>query len=130
QDTNARFIGVGVDSGSSLVIDGVVYGASSSNTVLGNGLVKVGGGSLELRGSSSATVSGYGSNPATPYTGTTAVNAGTLILNKPGQAIAGTLFIGDSRGGDNADVVQYGIMAGPDEIANGLTVTVLSSGKL
>ena len=32
-------------------------------------------------GASSADVAGYGSNPATPYTGNTVVNAGTLLLN-------------------------------------------------
>jgi len=60
--------------------------------------VKVGDGSLEMRGTSSAQVLNYGSTPATPYTGNTAVNAGPLILNKAGNAILGTLYVATAAG--------------------------------
>src|SRR5262249_45710079 len=78
---NTNPAGIGVDSGSSLMINGVVAGG-------GNGLLKSGTGALTLAGGGANT-----------YTGQTTVNEGTLILDKTtGVAIAGALLIGDDRG--------------------------------
>lgn len=131
-DGNTRFFGISVDAGSSLVIDGVLYASNSAGSTFNHNLVKLGDGLLELRGANSATVTGSAPNPVVTYTGTTSVNAGTLLLNKTTQAVVntGTLTVGDGRGGDNADVLVYGPLAGNDTINNAATVNVMASGKI
>ena len=67
---------------------------------ISNGAVnKTGSGTLKFSGAAPNT-----------YTGTTTVNAGTLLLAKSGldNAIAGDMVIGDGTGGAGADVVRYG----------------------
>jgi fibronectin-binding autotransporter adhesin len=69
------------------------------NGAISNGaLTKSGNGTLKFSGAATNT-----------YTGTTTVNAGTLLLDKSGidNAIAGDLVIGDGTGGAGADVVRY-----------------------
>ena len=129
-DGTTRWFSLGADDNSTLVVDGVIYGArADTNVALSNAMVKVGGGTVEYRGASSATISGFGGNPASMYANTTVVNSGTLVLNKPGLALAGSLVIGDTRGGDDADVVRYGTMAGANQVNDGSNVYVLGSGK-
>lgn len=107
--------GVGVVAGTTLTFGGlgIVTGAQS--------LGKTGPGTLELAGSVTNT-----------YTGNTYVNEGTLLLNKSGAAIAingGEIMVGDSQGGDNADVLLYASTAGTDQIGNRV-IRVTSSGLL
>ncbi len=80
-------------------------------------ITKTGSGTLTLAGSS-----------ANVYDGTTTVNAGTLVLNKPSgtHAIFTSLVIGDGSGGANADVVR--LMA--NNQMNVIDVTINSSGLL
>src|SRR5205085_1574527 len=85
-----------------LATDSVIstYGAMNlTNAISGPGaLTKVGVGTLVFAGTNKNT-----------YTGTTTVNAGTLLLEKTGVvfgAIPGELVIGDGVGGPNADVVR------------------------
>ena len=77
------------------------------------GIQKEGPGTLQLSGSSSNT-----------YSGTTFVNAGTLVLNKsPGaDAIPGTFVIGLFSG------VQTVLLLAPDQIADTAQVQVFPSG--
>ena len=77
------------------------------------GIQKEGPGTLQLSGSSSNT-----------YSGTTFVNAGTLVLNKsPGSdAIPGTFVIGLFSG------VQTVLLLAPDQIADTAQVQIFPSG--
>ena len=97
---------VGVDTGTTLDISGVVSGS--------NALTKIGDGSLTLSGSLANTASG-----------TTTVNAGTVILNKTAgtDAIAGDLTIGDGSG---TDVVR---LSANNQINNSSNIT-LNGGEL
>src|SRR5262249_17925576 len=97
---NTQFFGISGDSGSSLLIDGVLYGSNNGTSNLAQNLVKLGGGSLELRGANSANVTGFTNNPVVSYSGQTVagqtiVIGGTLTLNKTGTAISGTLAARD-----------------------------------
>ena len=84
---------IGVDAGGSLNVSGQV----SAGTGGGINLLKVGGGTLRLSGST-----------ANVYFGTTTVLRGTLELAKDAgkDAIGGDLVIGDNIGGDNAATVR------------------------
>src|SRR5262249_35620365 len=66
---------------------------------------------------------------ANTYSGTTRVNGGTLVLQKPAgvKAIAGPLVIGDGVGGAKADVVS---LAAANQIADTVPITLNSSGLL
>ncbi|MEQ1842144.1 MAG: hypothetical protein ABL994_17190, partial [Verrucomicrobiales bacterium] len=111
-DTNT--VSVGAEAGN-LTINGNIF-----QQVANINLLKVGSGTLETAGA--------GSNA---YGGSTFVNAGTLLLNKTGAAIAirGTLHVGDNRGGGGADIVRYGAAAGTNQISD-VTVVIHSSGLL
>src|SRR5262249_2060275 len=117
-----QFFAISVDTGSSLGIDGVIYGSNNATSAASQHFVKLGGGTLGLRGANSATVIGSTPNPVTTYTGNTSVIDGTLLLNKTGTAILGTLTIGDGRGADGSDVLQYGPLASNDTVTNGAAV--------
>ena len=105
---------IGADGGSTLTVNGVL-------NFNGQNTLKVGTGTLVLAGAA-ANVGG----------GATFVNEGTLLLNKTGavNAITNNLTIGDNRGGQDADVVQYGAAAGGTDQIGAVTVTVQSSGRL
>ena len=94
---------VSVSAGGELDIFGSVSGTG--------GMTLAGGGVLKLTGISANT-----------YTGTTTVNAGTLLLNKTGVAVPGDLVIGDGAG---SDLVR---LLAADQIGDSATVTVNSSG--
>lgn len=70
------------------------------------------------------------------YTGTTTVNAGTLILDTynnyptPDNAIQGNLVIGNGTGAANSVKVMYGTGSASNKIANGSQITIYSDGKL
>ena len=88
----------------------------------GNSLFKQGGGTLTYSGQQTNTMAGA-----------TYVQEGTLVLNKQGDAnvnaIRGTLVIGDGRGGDNADRVAYGPLAGSDQISDTQNIFVRTTGE-
>ena len=86
---------VGVDSGTSLDISGIISGA--------NDLTKIGDGTLAFSGSSANT-----------YSRDTNIDGGTVVLNKTAgtNAIAGNIFIGDGSG---TDILRLGAS---DQIAN------------
>jgi autotransporter-associated beta strand protein len=78
------------------------------------GITKTGGGTMRFAGASANT-----------YPGTTTVSGGTLLLNKSaGDAIAGSLVVGDSTA---TDTVQ---LAASNQIADTASVTVSSGGVL
>jgi autotransporter-associated beta strand protein len=106
--TAARTVTVDA-AASALVINGVISGGA------GAGLVKAGAGTLEFAGPKANT-----------YSGTTAVSAGTLRLNKNAgmTAVPGPLVIGDGTG---TDVVTT---AAGQQISSRAKVTVNSSGQL
>jgi autotransporter-associated beta strand protein len=82
--------------------------------------IKAGPGTLQFEGAGLVNA----------YTGTTAVNEGTLVLFKSNgvNAIpAGALTIGDGIGGANADKV---VVRNSNQIADGNNVTIASSGLL
>lgn len=95
---------------SDLTVNGIISGNA--------GLTKVGGSQLTLSGSSSNT-----------YTGVTRLSSGALRLAKTGgaTAIARNLIVGDGLGGSLADILEW---SSSDQIANGATVTLKSSGLL
>jgi autotransporter-associated beta strand protein len=97
--------------GTSTTFSGVLSGA-------GGGLIKNGIGAFTLAGGLANT-----------YSGTTTVNAGSLLFDKSGgvSAIAGPLAIGDGLGGSDADAVT---LLADNPIASGFAVTVNGSGLL
>ena len=110
----ARFLDLGltpqtffVDTGYSLTVTASIQGPVD--------LTKTGRGTLTFAG-----------NTANTYTGTTYVNAGTLALNKsPGNAIAGTLVIGDDTS-PSPDVVS---LSASNQIADTAAVIIHSDGQ-
>lgn len=102
----------------------VNVGVAASNIRLGGvvsgsgGLTKLGPGRLELAGTAANT-----------YTGTTLVNAGTLLLNKTAgiNAVVGSLTLGDGTGGADADVVRLGAA---NQIGDTVAITGTASGRL
>ena len=111
----------------------------SGNIVLNGSLVlQVNSGTYTISGDISGPGSLLKNNPGTlilsgtnenTYAGTTAVNAGTLLLNKsPGvMAIPGALVIGDGAGGTNADVVR---LLANSQIPDSSPITITGSGLL
>lgn len=75
---------------------------------------------LTLEGSGVTLLEGSGSNT---YTGDTTVNGGELRLDKSGNAIVGSLVIGDGTG---TDIVR---LMDDNQIGNTNTVTLKSSGQ-
>jgi autotransporter-associated beta strand protein len=107
---------IGADAGTTLTI-GLLAG---QNVISGTGsLLKHGAGILELGGAVSNT-----------YSGSTYINEGTLRLNKQGAAVAiagGEIVVGNSLGGDNADVLLYASSAGSNQIGDRI-IRIASSG--
>jgi autotransporter-associated beta strand protein len=107
---------IGADAGTTLTI-GLLAG---QNVISGTGsLLKHGAGILELGGAVSNT-----------YSGSTYINEGTLRLNKQGAAVAiagGEVVVGNSLGGDNADVLLYASSAGSNQIGDRI-IRIASSG--
>lgn len=93
------FTGLFNHSGATGIVEVAAGGrAVFSNQFAGQGLIKNGLGEMELTGSSSS---------GTRISGTTRVNAGTLLLNKvPGAYALSDLVVGDDQGGPDADVVR------------------------
>jgi fibronectin-binding autotransporter adhesin len=108
--TGATSVGVDADR---LLLSGAISGAFA--------LAKILPGTLEFGG-------------GTPNTNTgVTVNQGTLILNKAiadAAVTAGALIIGNDTGGNNADVVQIGTGAAPEQIADTVPISITSSGRL
>lgn len=116
--------------------------AMGSNTLTADGAgdikfkANVGGsgdtGGFIKNGSGTTTFNGDGNF----YTGTTSVNAGTLVLDTlnnaaPDNAILGNLVIGaGGPGGADSVIVRYGTGSADNKIANTSQVTVNSDGKL
>ncbi len=99
-----------------------IAGINDYSGILGGGLTDENNLALVKTGTGTLTLSGTSANT---FTGDTTVNAGTLILNKTAvTAVSGNLIVGDGTG---TDTVQLG---GNNQIANGSTVTVNSSGVL
>ncbi len=98
------------DTGTLLLLGGAISGGGS--------LTKTGAGQLDLVGAVSNS-----------FSGTTTVNAGSLVLSKSGgaTAIAGPLVIGDGVSGASADRVILGIA---DQISDSSAVTINNSGQL
>ncbi|WP_171471971.1 autotransporter-associated beta strand repeat-containing protein [Frigoriglobus tundricola] len=94
---------VDVVAGGDLILSGALSGS-------GFGITETGGGTLEYTGFSANT-----------YTGTTTVDAGTLIVNRASglNAIAGDLVIGDNSTGGQLVQLQSN-----NQIADGSSVTV------
>ena len=86
-----------------------------------------GAGALNKNGAGTLTL---GSN-TNSFSGTTTVNAGTLVLNNNSApfAISGPLIIGDGEGGANADVVRLDAVQQISESGN-VDITINSSGLL
>jgi hypothetical protein len=100
------------------VNDGVGAVDLDISTSVNNGAVlKTGQGTLQYSGSSHNNAQ------------STTINQGTLILNKTGQELVGSLVIGDGEGGLASDLVRY---AQSHQIAGTTanTVTINSSGRL
>ncbi len=119
------------NAGTDLVLTGSLDNGGNLWTVTGSGAVLFAGPSIG--GAGGLTKKGAGllilqdANPDT-FTGTTTVNAGSLILyGQSGNAIVGDLVIGNGFGGAKADVVR---LAAGGQIANTSSVTVNSSGLL
>ncbi len=119
--TSATGPSIGVDSGSTLTVNGVVAMAAVNTYKVGTGTLVLGGGTVN---------SG---------TGTFYLNEGTVQLNKTVavNALTENVVIGDNRGGADSDVLQYGpALAGTASVSDivdeigAVTVTVQSSGKL
>ncbi len=105
----------GVDSGASLIINGVVTGVTAPTGIT----VKTGTGTLELAG-----------NAPNLSTGVTQVLDGALRLNKAAglTAIAGaTLTIGDNVGAANTDLLQ---LASSEQIADTTIVSLNATGRI
>ncbi|HEX3658961.1 MAG TPA: autotransporter-associated beta strand repeat-containing protein [Pirellulales bacterium] len=99
------------------VVTGALF--NIGGTVSG-GMTLIGGGTLEYGGTGAINNS----------TGTTTVDAGTLLLDKATvNAINSTLVIGNNVPGTTA-LVQYVPGAGPDQIANAAAVTININGTL
>src|SRR6185437_2490586 len=83
---------------------------------------KVGAGTLTLGGETS----NFG-------TGTPIINEGNLVLNKSAGAIAlpgSSVIVGDGRGGQDADVLQFGPAGVANQVQGTAAITVQSSGKI
>jgi fibronectin-binding autotransporter adhesin len=85
---------IGVDAGSTLKVTGAILGPESGQ---GCGLIKVGGGVLELGGTS-----------ANQIIGDVSIYAGTLRLNKEADVLAfgGNVYIGAYAGEDDSAVLE------------------------
>lgn len=107
---NATLVTTNTASDGELILHGVMAGAG--------GLTHRGNGKLRLGGSTENT-----------FTGATTLVAGVLELDKSGvaTAIPGALVVGDGLGGNYSDLVHF---RRSDQISDGSTVTVNSSGKL
>lgn len=114
--------------GNTLTVDGAGDTKFKANLgASGNtgGLIKNGTGTLTFNGDINY------------YTGTTTVNAGTLILDTynnyviPDNAIQGNLVIGTAAGGAVDSVqVMYGTGSASNKISNTSQITIYSNGKL
>jgi fibronectin-binding autotransporter adhesin len=108
-----------VESGR-LIIDGVLGQTSTT----ARAFIKAGAGELELTGNSDNL-----------YTGSTLINEGKLILNKTGTARAigntvfsGEIYIGDSIGDDNSDILEIGPLSGGDQIEHSRPIHISRTG--
>ncbi len=124
---------LGADAGTLTITGDVNLGSSQTLTTTGAGTINLSG---ALNGSSGVTQAGPGTlvfsgSTANSQTGTTAVNSGTLQLNKTAGTNAiggGALTIGDGLGAANSATV---VLLASNQIADyaGL-VTINSDGRL
>ncbi len=99
---------------------------SVSNTTTFSGLIS-GAGGLSKNGAGTLTLSGTAANT---FSGSVAVNDGTLVLNKTAalNAFAGTvLTIGDSAGAANSAMLQ---LSAANQIPNTTAVTINPDGQM
>src|SRR5207245_7888803 len=82
---------------------------------------------LTLASGSGSGILVLGGVSANSYTGTTTINDGTLVLNKPADviAVAGNVTVGDGSGIPLSDVLR---LAASGQILSTSTVTVQSDG--
>jgi len=120
-----------VNAGARLTVSGNIFLENTTLTVTGSGSNVLSG---IISGTGGVTKSGTGplaftGSFANQYTGTTTVNAGSLLLHKIpfNAAFAGPLVIGDGAGGVGADVVRLMIS---DEIPESSLITINGSGLL
>lgn len=113
---------IGVDGGR-LIINGVITQALP--TPNNRTLIKLGPGDLE-----------FGGDTDNSYGGNTLINEGKLVLNKTGTARAignpaftGEIYIGDTLGGDNADVLEIGPLSGGDQIEHSRPIHITRTGR-
>lgn len=113
---------IAVDAGR-LIVNGVITQALP--TPNNRTLIKLGPGDLEFAGD---TDNSYGGN--------TLINEGKLVLNKTGPARAignpaftGEIYIGDTLGGDNADVLEIGPLSGGDQIEHTRPIHITRTGR-
>ena len=135
--SNPARIGASTDSDTFLELNGTRTFTSADgsagldlvlSTVIRDSTAPVAVGHLVKNGTGTMQIEGGGS--ANTYTGTTAVNEGSVVLFKTAgvNAIpAGALTIGDGTGGAKADKV---IVRSSNQIADANNVTVASSGVL
>ena len=139
--TTSTITGVATSTTGSTIIPGTITGfltstaattvnVADSGTVRGLTIPAVISGTQSIAKGGAGTLL-FNSTAANTYTGTTTVNAGTLLLNDSGGvAVPGALTIGDFVGGTGvvkADVVRF---LRNNQIPQNVLVTVNNSGLL
>jgi autotransporter-associated beta strand protein len=116
-DTIGMLTGSGtimMQTASSLTVNNNSTTSQFDGSITGTGgyFSKAGAGTLTLTASS-------------PFTGTTRVTAGTLLLSSPGKPVQGSLLVGTGFGAANSAVCRFSM---PNQTANTSAVTVASDG--
>src|SRR5581483_9216870 len=110
---------IGVESGSTLVMDGQFAAGGGQLGVNTSPVNKVGAGTLEIRG-----------GLANSNVGTFTINDGTVRLNKrPGTGgnVGPAFIVGDNAGSANSDILE---LSTPGQLSSSTGVTVNSTGLL